>query len=228
MWQSTSIWAGEVAAVFVKEWRCEFRTRYALNTLALFAFTTLVVVSVNLGPLGISGVQGTTVLPVLLWLILLFSVTAGLPRTFVQEEETQTAIALRLSATPSSLFCGKLLYGLTLVVALSGLVTPIFLAMMSLEVASPGLLAAVLVVGGYGLAAGSTLIASIIAQARSKGTLFSVLSFPVLLPLLLLVVELTRNAVSGDPAGVALPQLLLYDASVTIAGLMLFPAVWNP
>ena len=228
MWQSTSIWAGEVAAVFAKEWRCEFRTRYALNTLALFAFTTLVVVSVNLGPLGISVVQGTAVLPVLLWLILLFSVAAGLPRSFVQEEETQTAIALRLSATPSSLFCGKLLYGLTLVVALSGLVTPVFLAMMNLEVASPGLLVAVLAAGGYGLAAGSTLIASIIAQARSKGTLFSVLSFPVLLPLLLLAVELTRNAVSGEPAGVALSQLLLYDASVTIAGLMLFPAVWNP
>lgn len=228
MWQSTSTWAGEVAAVFAKDWRCEFRTRYALNTLGLFAFTTLFVVSVNVGPLGISAVQGTAVLPVLLWLILLFSVAAGLPRTFVQEEETQTAIALRLSATPSSLFCGKLLYGLTLVAALSALVTPIFLAMMSLEVASPGLLVAVLAAGGYGLAAGSTLIASIIAQARSKGTLFSVLSFPILLPLLLLAVELTRNAVSGEPAGVALPQLLLYDASVTIAGLMLFPAVWNP
>ena len=52
-------------------------------------------------------------LPVLLWIILLFSVAAGLPRTFVQEEETQTAMALRLSATPSALFCGKLLYNLT-------------------------------------------------------------------------------------------------------------------
>ena len=228
MWQSTSTWAGEVTAVFAKEWRCEFRTRYALNTLALFAFTTLVVVSVSLGPLGISVVQGTAVLPVLLWLILLFSVAAGLPRSFVQEEETQTAIALRLSATPSSLFCGKLLYGLTLVFALAALVTPIYLAMMNLSVASPGLLVAALAAGGYGLAAGSTLVASIIAQARSKGTLFSVLSFPVLLPLLLLAVELTRNAVSGEPAGVALSQLMLYDASVTIAGLMLFPAVWNP
>src|SRR5215207_5820134 len=100
--------------------------------------------------------------------------------------------------------------------------------MMNLCVASPGLLVAALAAGGYGLAAGSTLVASIIAQARSKGTLFSVLSFPVLLPLLLLAVELTRNAVSGEPAGVALSQLMLYDASVTIAGLMLFPAVWIP
>jgi heme exporter protein B len=228
MWRSVSIWAGEAAAVFAKEWRCEFRTRYALNTLALFAFTTLVVVSVSLGPLGISVAQGSAVLPVLLWLILLFSAAAGLPRSFVQEEETQTATALRLSATPSSLFCGKLLYGLTLILALSALITPIYLAMMNLSVASPGLLAVALAAGGYGLAAGSTLVAAIIAQARSKGTLFSVLSFPVLLPLLLLAIELTRNAVLGEPAGVALSQLILYDASVTVAGLMLFPVVWNP
>jgi len=228
MWPLISTWAAEATAIFVKEWRCEFRTRYALNTLALFAFTTLVVVSFSLGPLGVARPQGTAVLPVLLWIILLFSVAAGLPRTFVQEEETQTAMALRLSATPSALFCGKLLYNLTLVLALEVLVTPAYVIMTSLEVASPWLLAAVLAAGGYGLATGSTLVAAIIAQARSKGTLFSVLSFPVLLPLLVLAVDLTRGATAGDPGGVAVPVLLLYDATVTVAGLMLFPAVWNP
>ena len=228
MWPLISTWAAEALAVFVKEWRCEYRTRYALNTLALFAFTTLVVVSFSLGPMGVDRSHGTAVLPVPLWIILLFSVAAGLPRTFVQEEETQTAMALRLSATPSALFCGKLLYNLTLVLALEVLVTPAYVIMTSLEVASPWLLAAVLAAGGYGLAAGSTLVAAIIAQARSKGTLFSVLSFPILLPLLVLAVELTRGATAGDPGGVAVPVLLLYDATITVAGLMLFPTVWNP
>ena len=228
MRHSASTWAAEAAAVFVKEWRCELRTRYALNTLALFAFTTLVVVSFSLGPLGVSRSQGTTLLPVLLWIILLFSVAAGLPRAFVQEEETHTAMALRLAATPSALFCGKLLYSLTLVFALEALITPVYVAMTRLEIASPGLLAAVLAAGGYGLAVGSTLVAAIIAQARTKGTLFSVLAFPVLLPLLVLAVELTRVAASGAAPDVALPQLLLYDAVVTIAGLMLFPLIWNP
>lgn len=224
----TSTWAAEAAAVFAKEWRCELRTRIALNTLVLFAVTTLVVVSVSLGPMGVSKAQGSALLPVLLWVILLFSVAAGLPRSFVQEEESGTATALRLSATPSALFCGKLLYALTLVAALEILITPIFVTIMNLRIESPGLLAGALAAGGYGLAVGSTLVASIIAQARTRGTLFSVLSFPILLPLLLLAIELTRNAFLGDPAGVALPQLLLYDGTVTIAGLMLFPVVWNP
>jgi len=214
--------------VFAKEWRCELRTKVALNTLGLFAVTTLVVAGVSLGPLGVSKAQGSALLPVLLWLILLFSVAAGLPRAFVQEEESQTATALRLSATPSALFCGKLLYSLTLVDGLEALITPLYVTIMNLQVAKPGLLVVSLAAGGYGLAVGSTLIAAIIAQARSKGTLFSVLSFPILLPLLILVIELTRNAVVGDPAGMALAQLLLYDASVSIFGLMLFPVVWNP
>jgi heme exporter protein B len=111
------------------------------------------VVSVNLGPLGIARAQGSAVLPVLLWLILLFSVAAGLPRAFIQEEESQTATALRLAATPSALFCGKLLYCLTLVGALEALVTPVYLTLMNLEVANPGLLVAALAAGGYGLAA---------------------------------------------------------------------------
>lgn len=221
-------WLAEMVAVFVKEWRCELRTRYALNTLALFAFTTLVVVSISLGPIGIDRARGTKVLPVLLWLILLFSVAAGLPRAFVHEEESQTATALRLSSTPSALFCGKLLYSLTLVAALEVLITPIFVTLMSLKVENAPLLAGTLAAGGFGLAVGSTLVAAIIAQAQSKGTLFSVLSFPVLLPLLLLAVELTFTAVQGGPGGVALYQLLLYDASVTVIGLMLFPVVWNP
>lgn len=227
MWLPASTWAREAAAVFAKEWRSELRTRYALNTLALFAVNTLVVVSASLGPLGAAG-RSAEALPVLLWLILLFAAAAGLPRSFVHEEETQTATALRLAATPSALFCGKLAYALTLLAALETLVAPLFVAVMNLEVARPGLLVATLAAGGFGLAAGSTLVAAIIAQARGQGTLFAVLSFPVLLPLLLLAVELTRGAFAGSPPGVALIQLLLYDGAVTTAGLMLFPVVWNP
>lgn len=228
MSRAASTWVAEAVAVFLKDWRCELRTRYALNTVFLFAVTTLVVVSVSLGPLGVSGAERVTVLPVLLWLILLFASAAGLPRSFVHEEETHTAIALRLSATPSALFCGKLAYSLVLLAALEIIVAPLFLAMVQLPVESPALLVAALAAGGYGLGAGSALIAAIISQAQSKGTLFSVLSFPVLLPLLLMAIELTRVAVTGGNGGPLLPQILLFDGTITVAALMLFPVVWNP
>lgn len=223
-----SRWAAEAAAVFLKDWRCELRTRYALNTLGLFAFTTLVVVSVVLGPVGAAPQLAGTVLPVILWLVVLFAVTAGLPRIFVAEEETHTATALRLAATPSALFCGKLLYGLTVVLALEVLITPLFLAMVQMTARRPLLLAAALLAGGYGLAVGSTLVAAMVAQARTRGALFAVLLLPVLVPGLLFAVQLTRAAVTGEPAGVELRMLLLYDATLTVAGFMLFPSVWSP
>jgi heme exporter protein B len=225
---AASSWAAEAAAVFAREWRAELRTRYALNTIALFALTTLVVLSVGLGPLGAAGAERETVLPVLLWVLLLFAAAAGLPRAFVHEEESHSATALRLAATPSALFVGKLAYGAALLLALELLVVPLYLAMMQLGVVRPAILVVALAAGGYGLAAASTLIAAIVAQARGKAALFAVLGFPVLLPLLLLAIELTRAAVTGAPAPDALRQLLLYDATVTVAGLMLFPAVWTP
>lgn len=222
-----SDWLAEAAAVFVKDWRSEARTRYALNTLGLFALTTLVLVSVGLGPVGVTA-AGALVLPVLLWIVLLFAVSAGLPRAFVHEEETHTATALRLAARPSAVFWGKLAFGLSLTWALELLVAPVFLAMMQLEVQAPGPFVAGLAAGGFGLAAAATVIAAIIGQARGPGTLFAVLSFPILVPLLLMVVEITRAAAGGQPAPVALRQLLLYDGSVAVAGAMLFPAIWNP
>lgn len=228
MSQAESTWAAEAAAVFVKDWRCEYRTRYALNTLGLFAFTTLVVVSMVLGPVGNAPGMANTVLPVILWLIVLFAVTAGLPRIFVAEEETHTATALRLAATPSALFCGKLAYGFTVVLMLETLITPLFLAMVQLSVPRPDLLVAALAAGGFGMAAGSTLIAAIVAQARSRSALFAVLLLPALVPGLLFAVTLTRAAVTGGDPGVELRMLLLYDGTLTVAGLMLFPTIWNP
>jgi len=223
-----STWAAEAAAVFVKDWRCEYRTRYALNTLGLFAFTTLVVVSVVLGPIGNSLQMATAVLPVILWLIVLFAVTAGLPRIFVAEEETHTATALRLAATPSALFCGKAAYGFTIVTLLEALITPLFLAMLQLSIARPGLLVTALAAGGFGMAVGSTLIAAMVAQARTRSALFAVLLLPVLVPALLFAVQLTRAAIAGEPPGVELRMLLLYDGTLSVAGLMLFPSIWTP
>ncbi|MGE0641100.1 MAG: heme exporter protein CcmB [Thermoanaerobaculia bacterium] len=225
----SSAWIAEAGALFAKEWRTELRGRHAISTLALFAVTTLVVLSLALGPVGVSREDRTWVAPVVLWILLLFSASLGLPRSFVREEESRTAIALRLAATPSALFAGKLLYTLTLLFALELLVAPLFLAALQIEVARWGLFGLALGLGGAGLAAASTLVAAIAAQGEGKTTLFSVLALPVLVPLLLLAITLTRAAFepTGLPDGILL-QLVLYDGTVVVAGFMLFPAVWNP
>ncbi len=227
MWRRISSWTAETGAIFRKEWQLELRTRYALNTVGLFAVTTLVVVSISLGPVGTSE-DARPFLPVLLWLILLFAASAGLPRTFVHEEEIGTAMALRLTARPSSLFCGKALYNLTLILALEILITPLFIAMLELPVTAPFELISILLLGGYGLAIASTLIAAMVAQARARAPLFAVVAFPILLPLLKFAIDATTGTVMDEPAAPLLGLIFSFDAMLTIGGLMLFPAIWNP
>jgi heme exporter protein B len=224
----SSSWIAEATAVFVKDWRCELRAKHAIATLGLFAVTSLVVASLALGPVGIAPAERTAFAPVLIWLILLFSTAAGLPRAFVHEEESHTATALRLAATPSALFAGKAAYSFSVLAAVEAAVAPLAAALLQIEVPRPGLLLATLALGGFGLALASTLLAAIVAQGRGRTTLFAALAFPVLVPLLALAVALTRAAFGAPLQEGILLQLVLYDATVTVAGLMLFPAVWNP
>ncbi|MCG8460991.1 MAG: heme exporter protein CcmB, partial [Holophagales bacterium] len=130
-----SLWS-QTLAVLEKEWRCELRTRHALSTVALFAVTTLFVVSMALGPAGASP-ELRPAMPVFLWMVLLFAAAAGLPRTFVHEEESKTADPLRLSASPVAVFCGKAAYNLSLILLLELLVAPFFLALLRVPVARP-------------------------------------------------------------------------------------------
>lgn len=225
---SVSHWLRETWTLFLKEWRCELRTRTALATIGLFAFTTLITVSMTLGPIGATE-EMRPAAPVLLWLILLFAATLGLPRSFVHEEEAGTADALRLTTRPTCLFIGKVAYNLTLLLALEAIVTPLFLGVLRVPVERPGLLVAVLAAGAAGLAVGSTLIAAMVAQARVRGPLFAVLAFPILLPLLKLAVDASLEAAAGSPgASQGLELALIFDGMVLIAGLMLFPLVWQP
>lgn len=81
-----------------------------------------------------------------------------------------------------------------------------------------------------GLAISSTIIAAIIARANSKGTLYPVLSFPILLPLILTLIELTKNAMEGVTIGEAyieLAILLCYDVIMITASYMLFDFIWQ-
>lgn len=218
------------AAVFVKDLRSEWRTRVALNALLLFAFSVLVLVGYAVGPTRLAPEDRPVVNSVLLWVVLFFSAMTGLARAFVHEEEGGTASALRLSAPPAAVFLGKLLANLALLVVVTALVVPLFLALMSFGIAAPGLFLATLVLGAVGLASASTFVAAIVAKTAAKGALFAVLATPLLLPPLVAAVTATRVAATEPDlsAGLeALKLLLAYDGLVTTAAFLLFDAVWR-
>lgn len=218
------------AAVFVKDLRSEWRTRVALNALLLFAFSVLVLVGYAVGPTRLALEDRPVVNSVLLWIVLFFSAMTGLSRAFVHEEEAGTAAALRLSAPPAAVLLGKLLANLALLGVVMAFVVPLFLALMSFGIASPGLFLAVLALGAVGLASASTFIAAIVAKTAAKGALFAVLATPLLLPPLVAAVTATRVAATEPDlaAGLDAVRLLFaYDGLMVTVSFLLFDAVWR-
>ena len=218
------------AAVFVKDLRTEWRTRVAINALLLFAFSVLVLVGYAVGPTRLTLEDRPVVNSVLLWIVLFFSAMTGLSRSFVNEEETGTAAALRLSAPPAAVFLGKLLGNLAILGVVMAVVVPLFLALMSFGIAAPGLFLAVLALGGVGIAAASTFIAAIVSKTAAKGALFAVLATPLLLPPLVAAVTGTRIAATEPDlaAGLDVVRLLFaYDGLMVTASFLLFDAVWR-
>ena len=224
-----SRWLAEALAVAAKDLRAEFRTRVALNSLALFALTTLAAVSYTIGPYRLSTEDRPFLLSVLLWIVIFFAALAGLDRSFVKEEESHTAPLLRLAAAPTVVWAGKLLYNLILILVLMAMLAPLFCVLMGFEIAMPWRFAAVLGAGGFGLAVTTTIIAAIIAQALTRGALFSVLSLPLLLPLLIFLIQGTTAVATGDleTYSNSLRAVLSMAGVMTVVSALLFPVVWN-
>ncbi len=213
--------------VFAKDFRSEIRTRYALNALLMFVLTTLSIVLFSIGSETVS----TDVLSGVLWIIIFFSSMSGLSRTFVSEEERGTVMTLQLLARPLPIYFGKLLFNVVLMVLLNVVAVTLYLLFItSFVVKTYSIFILTLVLGTLGLASAATIIAAIISKANSKGTLYPVLSFPILLPLLLTVINATRLAAEGAPFGDAagaFQVLLSYVVVITTTSYLVFEFIWR-
>jgi len=219
----------EALAVAAKDLRTEFRTRVALNALGLFALTVLAAVSYTVGPYRISAGDRPFLLAVLLWIVVFFAALAGLDRSFVKEEESHTAPLLRLAASPTAVWLGKLGFNLILIYLLMAILVPLYCILMGYTIQLIGGFVLILVFGGYALAVITTIIAAIIARALTRGALFSVLSLPLLLPLLIFLIQGTAGAADGTVETVTntLRAVLSMGGIMTIVSAMLFPVVWT-
>lgn len=214
-------------ALFQKDFHSELRTRYAINSLAMFIIVAISVILFSIGNENISpGLTGG-----LFWVVIFFSAMSGLSRAFVSEEERGTSLTLQLIASPSTVFTGKLLFNMILVFLMNIVITLLY-SMLFAEFIIQNYLLFLLtfILGNIGIAISSTLIAAIIAKAGSKGTLYPVLSFPILLPLILTSVQLTSFSIDGIPISEAFFELaivLCYDIIMISAAYMLFDFIWK-
>jgi heme exporter protein B len=210
--------------VFVRECISESRQWQALNAIVVFALVALT--SISMGLRG-DRLDSPAVAGGLFWTVQFFTAMSALPRCFVREEDAGTATALRLAAPPAAVYLGKLAFNAMLAIGLDVLLIPGFMLFINRPVASVGLLIGSAATGSMALVAASTILSAIASRAGSRTTLFAVMAFPLLLPVLIPAIHATAIAygLHGDPAG-DLRFMASYGMMSLVAAVMLFPLVW--
>jgi len=171
-----------------------------------------------------------TILSGLFWIVIFFTAISGLSRVFIKEEETGTSLALKLSAGATEVFLGKLFFNFVLTFSLNMVIFFLFSIITGIRINNFFAFALTVILGNFGIVSASTIIAAIIAKANSKGTLYPVLAFPVLLPLLITMIDATKLASEGVPTVELMGNfqiLVSYTVVITVVSLFLFRFIWE-
>src|SRR3972149_4124868 len=209
-----------------KDFRSELRTRYAVNALLMFVIVVISVIKLSIGDEMLS----TEMSAGMLWIIIFFAASSGLARVFVSEEERGTTIFLKLVSDSKSVFLGKLLFNIFLTFILNFFIIFLYILITNLTINSLELFLLCISLGNLGLSSVMTIIAALISRASSKGTLYPVLSFPLLLPLLLSSISATFLCIEGTSfAGIAgeLQIIVSYSVVLITASFLLFDLIWK-
>lgn len=216
------LWNGALA-VWAKEVRGEWRSRYSLGSSLVFAAATMAVLTLAVG----FQARRPELAAALLWTVLLFSATASLGHGFAREVEGGTWDLLRQAAGPGEVLLGKWLGAATLLAAIELVILALGAVLIGPRVESPAGFAAVLALGSLSLAAGLPLVGALLAQARRHGGLVAVMAFPLLVPGLLAAVMGTRKAMQGEWPGAEMRILVAFTGLLVVAGWRLFEFIWE-
>lgn len=219
--------AARAWAICAKDAAQEGRRRIASISVFLFAATALTLIGFAVGPFGLPPEEAAGLHAALLWVLLFFSTATGLPRAFVREEETGTALALRKVASSAAVLAGKTLFNFLFFLAIAAVTIPAYALLLQWKAPSPPALAAVLLLAGYGITVVSTFLSALVARAGQRSVLFVVVSFPLLVPLLLTAIAATLEAAGGAMPWSPMRVMVAYDGAATCGAYLLARAAWE-
>lgn len=141
-------------------------------------------------------------------------------------------MTLQLVATPSTVYFAKLIFNTALTFSLTIAVTILYMTVFSnaFVIKTMSIFVGTVVLGSLGFASASTIIAAIVAKANTRGTLYPVLSFPILIVLLMTVMSATTKSLDGEELSSAMGdfQILVgYILAMTGGSYLLFDYVWK-
>lgn len=213
----------QVKQLLYKDAILEWRSKYAINGILLYVVSTVFVCYQAFRTLD------TTTWNVLFWIILLFASINAISKSFIQESPARQLYYYSIVGA-QAVILSKILYNTLLMVVLACLALTVYTVIFGNPLADTLLYLLGVLLGSISFATVFTMVAGISAKAGHNTTLMSVLSFPIIIPLLIVLIELSSNAMAGAPRGESIPEILVLIAINIIAvavSLLLFPYLWK-
>ncbi|RZA03246.1 MAG: ABC transporter permease [Sphingobacteriaceae bacterium] len=227
--------------LFRKEILLEWRSKYAFNGVLLYVVSTVFVcyIAFNLTP-GFSQMGGVKpgetvstgykiVWNVLFWIIILFAAVNAIAKSFIQESRSRLLYYYTI-ASPQAIILSKTIYNILLMSLLSVLALIIYILFFPNTIGDPLFYFLAVILGSISFSTVFTMISAIASKAGNNGTLMSILSFPVVIPVILILVRLSKNAMDELDRSVSyndIGALCAINAIVIATALLLFPFLWR-
>lgn len=213
----------EIFHLLRKEFTLEWRQKYAISGILLYVLSTVFIVYIS-----VQNVR-PQLWNVLFWIIMLFASVNAVLKSFVQESGARQLYYYQLHS-PLAILLSKMLYNTVLLFAIGSLtfVALAFVAGNPVEVA--GQFALALFFGSTGFSVTFTFVSAIAAKADNSSTLMAILAFPVVIPVLLLLVNLSAHAIGilqGTDVSGDIALLVAIDLVLVALGMVLFPFLWR-
>jgi len=214
-----------------KEILLEWRSKYAFNGVLLYVVSTVFVcyISFNLNP-GFTGSKGYPIVwNVLFWIIMLFASVNAIAKSFMQESKARLLYYYSI-ASPQAIILSKTIYNILLMSLLSVLALLVYLLFFTNTIGDPLYYFLTVLLGSISFSTVFTMISAIASKAGNNGTLMAILSFPVIIPVILVLIRLSKNAMDGLQRSLSygdIGVLFAINVIVLTTALLLFPFLWR-
>jgi len=213
----------EISFLLRKEITIELRQKYAIGGILLYVFSTIFIVY-----MCFNRVDSVT-WNALFWIIILFASVNAVAKSFVQESGSRQ-LYYYILANPSAIILSKIIYNVVLLMLLSLLAYFAFSIVAPNPVRNGGQFFLALFLGSTGLSIAITFVSAIAAKADNSSTLMAILSFPLVIPILMVLIKISSNAM-GLMTDTAIWKdmltLVAIDLLLIAMAFVLFPFLWR-
>ncbi|MBC6992431.1 heme exporter protein CcmB [Hymenobacter jejuensis] len=210
-----------------KDFRLELRQRAALSGMLLYVGSTVFVCYLSFALRG--GQLPAPAWNALFWIILLFTAVNAVAKGFLQESRGRQLYYYAL-VRPQAVILAKISYNTLLLLGLALIGFGAYALVLGNPVQDLTLFLGNVMLGALGFASTLTLVSGIASKATNSSTLMAVLGFPIMIPMLLLLIKVSKNALDGlefQSSKSSLLTLVALNMIVGAVSYLLFPFLWR-